>query len=178
MFLKTFEVRNGQCTNRIFIHIWSALPSLTVWSEFRELSAFFFSPSTLWKWVHPAQCTWFTKLRSNCQTRQCWSNMNQDSITALSISRLKCFQKHILVYCLVVIWERFWPGCNLKTDEPKPSTAQLAVHHPHVKSCDWFAHSTWKHLSSDGCNPLRACPCNVTAFIHNTAVPAFSLKCY
>ena len=29
--------RNRQCRNRILIHIWSALPSFTVWSEFREL---------------------------------------------------------------------------------------------------------------------------------------------
>ena len=34
MFLKTFEVRNRHYSNRILIHIWSALPSLTVWSEF------------------------------------------------------------------------------------------------------------------------------------------------
>ena len=34
MFLKTFEARNRHYSNRILIHIWSALPSLTVWSEF------------------------------------------------------------------------------------------------------------------------------------------------
>ena len=33
-FLKTFEVRNRHYSNRILIHIWSALLSLTVWSEF------------------------------------------------------------------------------------------------------------------------------------------------
>ena len=34
MILRTFEVRNRHYSNRILIHIWSALPSLTVWSEF------------------------------------------------------------------------------------------------------------------------------------------------
>ena len=43
-----------------------------------------------------------------------------------SVSRLKCFQKHILVYCLEYnIISRF------KTDtEPKRSTAQISIHHP------------------------------------------------
>ncbi len=41
-----------------------------------------------------------TKIRSNCQTRQCWSNVKQDSVIALPVSHLKCFQKHILLYCL------------------------------------------------------------------------------
>lgn len=36
VFLKTFEVRSGRCSDRILIHIWSALPSFTVWSEDRE----------------------------------------------------------------------------------------------------------------------------------------------
>lgn len=43
-------------------------------------------------------------------------------------------------------------------------------------SCDWFTRSTQERLSLDRCNPLHACPCSVTAFIHNTAVPAFSLE--
>lgn len=34
--LKTFEVRNRKCNDWIMINIWSELPSLTVWSEFRE----------------------------------------------------------------------------------------------------------------------------------------------
>ena len=29
-------------------------------------------------------------------------HMNQDSVTALPLPCLKCFQKHILVYCLAV----------------------------------------------------------------------------
>lgn len=53
-----------------------------------------------------------TKLRSKCQTR-CWSNMDQDSVTALSISCLRCCQKHILVCCLAVIWENLWHNRNL-----------------------------------------------------------------
>ena len=35
-----------------------------------------------------------------------------------------------------------------------------------------------KSPGKDGRNPLRACPCNVTAFIHNTVIPTFSLICY
>ena len=34
MILRTSEERNSHYSNRILIHIWSALPSLTVWSEF------------------------------------------------------------------------------------------------------------------------------------------------
>ena len=37
MFLNTFEARNRYYSNRILIHIWSALPSLTVWSEFASV---------------------------------------------------------------------------------------------------------------------------------------------
>ena len=45
------------------------------------------------------------KLRPNGQTRQRWSNMNQYSVTVMPISRLKCFQKHLVVYCLAVKYE-------------------------------------------------------------------------
>lgn len=43
------------------------------------------------------------KLRSNCQTRQCGSNITHNSVT---IPCLKCLQKHTLVHCLAVKWER------------------------------------------------------------------------
>lgn len=36
MYLKIFEVKNWKRSNRIQIRIWSALPCLTVWSEFHE----------------------------------------------------------------------------------------------------------------------------------------------
>ena len=32
-----------------------------------------------------------------------------DSVTTLPVSHLKCFQKHISVFCLAVIWESLWP---------------------------------------------------------------------
>lgn len=53
-------------------------------------------------------------LTSNCQTRQSWSNMNEDSVPAFLISSLKCVQKHILVCCLAGIWE-----CDLETGRTK-----------------------------------------------------------
>ena len=53
--------------------------------------------SLLWLFVSlqfcPVQHIKLTKLRSNCTTRQRWPDMNQDSVTALPISRIKCFQK-------------------------------------------------------------------------------------
>lgn len=53
--VKTFEARLGLCSDRILIQIWSALPSLTVWSQFCEqcvLSChFFFSLSNFIKWM-------------------------------------------------------------------------------------------------------------------------------
>lgn len=52
------------------------------------------------------------KLQSNCQTRLCWSNMNRYSVSVLPISYLKCFLKHILVYCLAWIRESLWAGCR------------------------------------------------------------------
>lgn len=54
-------------------------------------------------------CKWSQSSASHqaeeCQTRQCWSNVKQDSVTALSASCLKSFQKLILRYCLAVIQE-------------------------------------------------------------------------
>lgn len=47
--------------------------------------------------------------------------MNQGSLTALPISRLKCFQEHIS--CEKVCD----PGAMLKSDEAKPSTGQIAL---------------------------------------------------
>ena len=44
------------------------------------------------KWF-PVQFAWFTKLRSNFETRHCSSNINRYSATALFILYLKCFQK-------------------------------------------------------------------------------------
>lgn len=40
-------------------------------------------------------CSQIVKLRSNCQTRQCWSDIHQDSVTALSNSHLRRFQEHV-----------------------------------------------------------------------------------
>ena len=54
------------------------------------------------------------KLGSNGQTRQRWSNMNQYSVTVMPISRLKCFQKHLVMYCLAVKWESLWPGSHVE----------------------------------------------------------------
>lgn len=41
--------------------------------------------------------TLLTIRRSNCKTRQCGSNMDQDCVTASPVSRLECFQKHFSV---------------------------------------------------------------------------------
>ena len=54
------------------------------------------------------------KPRSNGQTRQRWSNMNQYSVTVMPISHLKCFQKHLIVYCLAVKWESLSPGRHVE----------------------------------------------------------------
>lgn len=49
--------------------------------------------------IFPAQCSQNTELRSNCQTVwQCWSNITQDSVTALRISHQNVF-RNILVHC-------------------------------------------------------------------------------
>lgn len=49
--------------------------------------------------LHPELPAHNAKPRSNCQTRQRRWNTNQAFGTALVISHLKCFRKHILVYC-------------------------------------------------------------------------------
>ena len=49
-------------------------------------------------------------LRPNGQTRPRWSDMNQYSVTVMLISRLKCFQNHLVVYGLAVKWESLWRG--------------------------------------------------------------------
>lgn len=50
------------------------------------------------------------------------------------------------------------------------------------KSCFFVIHLNHEESlvigSSIGDNALNVCPCNVTAFIYNTAVPALSPKCY
>ncbi len=58
--------------------------------------------------VHLSQRSGLAKVRSNCQTRPCWSNMKQDSVTALPFSHLKCFQKYIFVYFLPEKLESLW----------------------------------------------------------------------
>ncbi len=61
---------------------------------------------------------------TNWLSRQCWSDMNQDSVTAFTISRLQSFQKYISVYCFVVGREHSWlghnfvPAWNLTTHQP------------------------------------------------------------
>ena len=67
--------------------------------------------------------------RSNGQTRQRWSNMNQYSVTVMPISLLKCLQKHLVVYCLAVKLESLWPGSHVeiswgKTKHRLPAGAQ------------------------------------------------------
>ena len=61
---------------------------------------------------------WFHKL-SNYQTRQRWSNVNQDSVTALPILHVKYFQKHTLVYCLAVTLKCLWPGRHVENGRAK-----------------------------------------------------------
>ena len=58
-----------------------------------------------WLFIQRRQLSITRELRSNDQTRQRWSNMNQYSVTVMPISRLKCFQNHLVVYCLAVKWE-------------------------------------------------------------------------
>ena len=85
----------------------------------------------LWR----AGCQFFftRELRSNGQTRQHWSNMNQYYVTVMPISRLKCFQNHLVVYCLAVKWESLWPGIHveiLKLLEGTPSSAHMTGAQP------------------------------------------------
>lgn len=68
MLLKTFLSRNRQCSDRILIHLCSALPSLTVWSEFCE---------PVWNWrLHPEP---LSRESRDYRGSKCWSS--QDSWT-------------------------------------------------------------------------------------------------
>ena len=67
-----------------------------------------------WSLAVSEQLSITRELRSNGQTRQRWSNMNQYSVTVMPISLLKCFQNHLVVYCLAVKWERLWPGSHVE----------------------------------------------------------------
>ena len=58
MFLKTFEVRNRQCSNRTLIHIWSALPSFTVWPAFGELDDVVLDRTTAWQPIRAQKRVW------------------------------------------------------------------------------------------------------------------------
>lgn len=63
-----------------------------------------------------------------CQTRQCWSNVKQDSVTYCIV----CFlpEKFSETYFKVLFScnTRMWPGRHFS--QPKPSTAQLAATSP------------------------------------------------
>ena len=67
-----------------------------------------------WSLAVSEQLSITRELRSNGQTRQRWSNINQYSVTVMPISHLKCFQKHLVVYCLAVKWESLWPGSHVE----------------------------------------------------------------
>lgn len=54
--------------------------------------------------------------------------MNQDSVSALPISHLKCFQKHALAHCLTVIQDHLLPASRHVVSRVK--TDELALHHP------------------------------------------------
>lgn len=50
-------------------------------------------------------------------TRQCWSNM----LRCPAFSSSKCFQKHVLVYCLAGTWERPPFFSWMKKTKPSPN---------------------------------------------------------
>ncbi len=62
------------------------------------------------------------KIRSNCQTRQCWSNMKQDSVTALPVSHFKCYFNALLPET----WESLWPLHHLENIWAKIKHCPLA----------------------------------------------------
>jgi len=92
---------------------------------------------------HVSHCSWTA---SNCQTWQCYSNMNHDSFTSLPVSYLKCFQKHILVYCLAV-----------KKQTKKTKKTKLVLF-PTWQPCHTFTSEQytcfWKHLGQEKGNAL------------------------
>ena len=82
--------------------------------------------------VYESRLSVARELRPNGQTRQRWSNMNQYYVTVMPISLLKCFQKHLVVYCLAVKWESLWPGSPVEiswgnTKPRPPAGAQQIV---------------------------------------------------
>ena len=70
--------------------------------------------SLSWSLAVSEQLSITREFRPNSQTRQRWSNMNQYSVTVMSISLLKCFQKHLVVYCLAVKGKSLWPGSHVE----------------------------------------------------------------
>ena len=73
-----------------------------------------------------------SELRPNYQTSQSWSKLNQDSVNALHISRLKCCQKYNLPCSLVVKCDRLWPGRHVEFRMKNFSAPPTSVHviHP------------------------------------------------
>ena len=64
--------------------------------------------------VYESRLSITCELRPNGQTRQRWSNMNQHYVSVMPISRLKCFQNHLVVHGLAVKWESLWRGRHCK----------------------------------------------------------------
>ncbi len=83
---------------------------------------------------------WLVKLRSNCQTRQCWPNINQDSVTALAFYCRQSVQKHVSVlFCCHL--KTFVTGCHfscLKSDQAWPQLAFVPRRHVTHFATDWF----------------------------------------
>ena len=82
---------------------------------------------------HLFRCSdWLYRLMKHewhCQSRQCWSNVNQSCVTASPVSLLKYIQKHILMYRWASIWKRLWWRHHLiylKTDQEVPQIASAA----------------------------------------------------
>ena len=57
-------------------------------------------------------------------------NMNQYSVTVMPFSRLKCFQNHLVVYCLAVKWESLWRSRHCKICWRKPSSGHMTGAQP------------------------------------------------
>ena len=103
MFLNTFEARNRHCSNRILIHIWSALPSLTVLSELAcrlQIRSDWLFSCNLWNLADA--------IRSTGGHRSTWYLSDYLSYTLLSGYRDRFIKITILV--------NFWKKHRLQTE--------------------------------------------------------------
>lgn len=90
--------------------------------------------------VRPAQS--ITKLGSDCQTGQCWSNIAQDSVAALPVSHLKCQTYFSALFSCKPVWNM---AAMLEQEAPPNSQHVYPMNVVSKITCFWPIYPSEKY---------------------------------